>query len=97
MDQESLLDAAPLLQGELLNKRRELKKNLVRYSLTLSRCPDEFEPKDIIKLINSKFSIELDSGVVISGLKELEDEGFVKHTLSSREGVIEQFSYQRAG
>lgn len=82
MNKESLLDAAPLLQGELLDRRQELKNNLVRYTLTLERCPDRFESSDLITFINSKFGIDMDSGVVTACLQELADQGVVEHTKS---------------
>lgn len=79
MDKESLLNAAPLLQGELLNKRQDLKENLVKYALTLSRCPKKFDIDKIIGLIDRKFGIQIDSAVVTSALTNLEKEGFVEH------------------
>jgi len=89
MDKESLLDAAPLLQGELLDRRQELKSKLVRYTLTLDRCPERFESRDLITFIDSKFGIDMDSGVVTACLRELEEQGVVEHTQSD-EYILEE-------
>lgn len=90
MDKKSLLNAAPLLQGELLDRRQELKNNLVKYALTLDRCPENFESDDLISLINRKFGIKMDVAVVTSCLQELEQKGVIKHSQSGEYNLIEK-------
>lgn len=84
MDRQTLLETAPLVQGRLRDQRNEICKGYVEWAVFTQDIPEEFEARDIIKVIESKTDISFDNIQVNSALERLEDEDSIVHESGQR-------------
>lgn len=90
MNKQSLLEVAPLLEGELLEQRQELKKNIVKYTLSQERFPTEFTLSRVTAYSDSNFGIKIETSAAASTLGELQEEQLVKHVHESKYEIVEK-------
>lgn len=83
MNVNALLEIAPLVQGKVLDRRIELRDNIVRYILSSDNCPTRCTPEKIVETAKSEFSIQLDEGLVTASLDNLVQEEIIEHETSN--------------
>lgn len=90
MEDEELVEAAPLLTGTLRNRRQEVKMNLIKFIISLDDFDSEISINELVEIGNSRVGLELDKPSVTSGLEELENEGVVKHTSGEKYRIVDR-------
>lgn len=90
MEQDALVRAAPMLEGELLTRRQDIKRTIVRFILSTDGFPEEFSIMRIQRTLDSELNVELDETSISDALGELENEGVVRHTYEREYELIEK-------
>lgn len=90
MNDDEIVEAAPLLTGTLRDRRQDVKTNLIEFIISLDDICTEISIDELIETADSQVSIELDRASVTSALDELEEQGIVEHTSGENYQIIEQ-------
>jgi len=89
MDTEAVVNAAPLIEGGLIEREREIKGQFVEYIVGSKSKAEIIDADGIKRTINRKIGVELDASIVGDKLNKLESEGVLEHTSSGEYRVIE--------
>lgn len=87
MESTTLLQMAPLVQGQLRDQRKEICAGCVEWAVFSDECPRKFDVSDIINILEEQTGISFEKIQIVSGLDELDDNDLVSH--------LEGYSYKR--
>lgn len=82
MDKDTVLDATPLMDGRIANRRQEIKTQIVSYVLDQRSLTGEISTFKIQVAIENEVGLDLDESTIRATMNELEERGYVSHIKS---------------
>lgn len=83
MDRETVLNATPLMDGRITNRRQEIKTKIVSYVLNQRSLTGEVSTFKLQAMIEREIGLNLDESTVRVVMGELEEQGHVSHVKSN--------------
>jgi len=90
MEKDALIQAAPLLQGSVIDQRRDIKYDIVGLILSSSRFPREFDVGKVISVCKESLGISLDRSTVVGILDEFEADEQVEYVQGTDYRILEK-------
>ena len=82
MNKKTVLNATPLMDGRITNRRQEIKTQIVSYVLNQRSLTGELSIFKLQSIIEGEVGLNLDESTIRAVMNELEDQGYVSHMKS---------------
>lgn len=89
MENESILNAAALMDGKLTERRKEIKSNIIKHVISTRDLDGKITSFKIQSAIKTEFGLEIEEPVIRSCLEELDNNDVVNHLESDTFKIIE--------
>jgi len=89
MENESILNAAALMDGKLTERRKEIKSNIIKHVISKRNLDGKITSFEIQSAIETEFGLEIEEPVIRSCLEELDDNDIVSHIKSGSFEITE--------
>ena len=89
MENESILNAAALMDGRLTERRKEIKSNIIKHVISKRNFGGKVTSFEIQSAIETEFGLEIEEPVIRSCLEELGNNNIVSHIKSGSFEITE--------
>jgi predicted nucleic acid-binding protein len=87
MGGKNIINALPLMDGRLINRRKEIEGELIKYTLAQENVSERYTPEEIQTKVDRNVGLNLDFGVIKDSLEKFD---FVSETTSNRYKIDKQ-------